>query len=152
MKISWKTLLRALVVVVLAGTFRTTGVSPAQASCGYQPFVGQVCTFAFNFCPRGFALAAGQLLPLSQNVALFALLGTFYGGDGRTTFALPDLRGRTAVGVSVSSNPGTTGGDATTVSLRIDNSSGGVPVPATQSPFLGLTRCIALQGVFPPRP
>jgi microcystin-dependent protein len=150
MKIPSKTLHRALVAVVVAGMLMSSGASPAEASCGFQPFVGQICTFAFTFCPAGFALAAGQLLPISQNTALFALLGTLYGGNGISTFALPDLQGRTAVGVSVS--PGTTGGDATTVKLRIDNSSGGVHVPATQSPFVGLTRCIALQGVFPPRP
>jgi microcystin-dependent protein len=53
----------------------------------------------FNFCPHGFAAAEGQLLSIAQNNALFALLGTTYGGDGRTTFGLPDLRGRTPVGI-----------------------------------------------------
>jgi len=52
----------------------------------------------FNFCPKGWAMASGQLMSISQNTALFALLGTQYGGDGRVTFALPDLRGRVPVG------------------------------------------------------
>ena len=60
-----------------------------------DPFIGEVRLFAFNFNPRGWALCAGALLPISTNSTLFSLLGTFYGGDGRTTFALPDLRGRT---------------------------------------------------------
>jgi microcystin-dependent protein len=55
--------------------------------------------FAGNFAPRGWAKCEGQLLPISQNTALFSLLGTIYGGDGRSTFALPDLRGRVPVGV-----------------------------------------------------
>ena len=61
-------------------------------------FIGEVRLFAGNFAPRNWALANGQLLAISQNSALFSILGTQYGGDGRTTFALPDLRGRVAVG------------------------------------------------------
>ncbi len=59
-----------------------------------EPFVGEIKMFAGNFAPRGFAFLDGQLLSTTQNQALFSLLGTIYGGDGRTTFALPDLRGR----------------------------------------------------------
>ncbi len=73
----------------------TADVRPAAAQA--EPFVGQMMLVGFNFCPRGWALADGQLLPIEQNQALFALLGTTYGGDGRTTFALPDLRGRVAL-------------------------------------------------------
>jgi len=62
-----------------------------------DPFLGQVTMVGFNFAPRGWTLCQGQLLPISSNQALFSLLGTIYGGDGRTTFALPDLRGRTAI-------------------------------------------------------
>lgn len=62
-----------------------------------EPFIGQIQPFGFNFAPRGWAFCEGQLLPISQNSALFSLLGTIYGGDGRTTFALPDLRGRAMV-------------------------------------------------------
>ena len=61
-----------------------------------QPFLGEIEAFAFNFAPKGWALCAGQLLPINQNQALFSLLGTTYGGNGTTTFALPDLRGRIA--------------------------------------------------------
>jgi microcystin-dependent protein len=62
-----------------------------------EPFLGEIRMFGFNFAPQGWAFCNGQLLAISQNTALFALLGTFYGGDGRTTFALPDLQGRVAV-------------------------------------------------------
>lgn len=61
------------------------------------PFLGEIKMFAANFAPRGWAFCAGQLLPIMQNQALFALLGTTYGGNGATTFALPDLRGRAPV-------------------------------------------------------
>jgi len=62
-----------------------------------DPFVGEIRAIGFNFAPRGWALCQGQLVSISQNTALFSLLGTQYGGDGRTTFALPDLRGRAVV-------------------------------------------------------
>jgi microcystin-dependent protein len=58
-----------------------------------DPFVAEVRIFGFNFAPKGWAFCAGQLLPLSQNTALFSLLGTTYGGDGRSTFALPNMQG-----------------------------------------------------------
>ncbi|MEM7185971.1 MAG: tail fiber protein [Bacteroidota bacterium] len=61
------------------------------------PFIGQIQAFGFNFAPRGWAKCDGQLLAISQYSALFSLLGTTYGGDGRTTFALPDLRSRSIV-------------------------------------------------------
>jgi len=64
-----------------------------------EPFIGQIQAFGFNFAPRGWAMCEGQLLPISQNTALFSLLGTTFGGDGRTTFGLPDLRGRSIVGM-----------------------------------------------------
>ena len=59
-----------------------------------EPFVGEIRMFAGNFAPQGWAYCDGQLLAVSSNDALFSLLGTIYGGDGRTTFGLPDLRGR----------------------------------------------------------
>lgn len=62
------------------------------------PFIGSIVLFAGNFAPRGWSLCQGQLLPIAQNTALFSILGTTYGGDGRTTFALPDLRSRVPVG------------------------------------------------------
>lgn len=62
-----------------------------------DPFLGQIIMFGGNFAPRGWALCDGQLLPISQYSALFSILGTTYGGDGRTTFALPDMRGRVSI-------------------------------------------------------
>jgi microcystin-dependent protein len=63
-----------------------------------EPFLGQIMLVGFNFAPQGWAFCNGQLMSISQNTALFSLLGTTYGGNGTTTFALPDLRGRAAVG------------------------------------------------------
>src|SRR3954452_431305 len=63
-----------------------------------DPFIGELRLFGFNFAPRGWALCQGQLLSISSNTALFSLLGTMYGGNGQTTFGLPDLRGRSALG------------------------------------------------------
>lgn len=62
-----------------------------------EPMIGEVRIFGGNFAPRGWALCEGQLLAISSNSALFSILGTTYGGDGRTTFGLPDLRGRAAI-------------------------------------------------------
>jgi microcystin-dependent protein len=64
-----------------------------------EPFLGEIRLVGFNFAPQGWALCAGQILPINQNTALFSLLGTTYGGNGTTTFALPDLQGRAAVGM-----------------------------------------------------
>src|SRR5262249_44062391 len=63
-----------------------------------EPFLGQVEIYAFDFPPKGWATCSGQLMPINQNQALFSLLGTTYGGNGQTTFGLPDLRGRVAIG------------------------------------------------------
>jgi microcystin-dependent protein len=62
-----------------------------------EPFLGEIRIVGFNFAPKGWAFCDGQLLPISQNTALFSLLGTTYGGDGRSTFALPNLQGRAAM-------------------------------------------------------
>ena len=78
-----------------------------------EPFLAEIRIVAFSFAPRGWALCDGQILPLSQNQALFALLGTTYGGDGRTTFALPDLRGRIPFHVGNSLRLGLRGGEET---------------------------------------
>ena len=77
------------------------GIFPPRDGGGStdEPYVGQIQLFAGNFAPSGWAFCDGQLLPISQNTALFSLLGTQYGGDGRTTFSLPDLDGRLAVGM-----------------------------------------------------
>jgi len=89
-----------------------------------NPFVGQIQAFGFNFAPRGWAKCAGQLLAVSQNDALFSLLGTIYGGDGRTTFGLPDLRGR--VSLQFGQGPGLS-------SYRLGQKSGAERVTLTQN-------------------
>jgi microcystin-dependent protein len=71
-----------------------------------EVFLGQITTFGFQFAPKYFAFCNGQLLPIAQNQALFSLLGTQYGGNGTTNFALPDLRSRTPVGAGSSVDPG----------------------------------------------
>lgn len=71
-----------------------------------EPFLGEIIMFGGNFAPRQWALCDGQLIPINQNQALFAILGTTYGGDGRTTFALPDMRGR--VPMHAGNGPGLT--------------------------------------------
>jgi microcystin-dependent protein len=82
--------------LILAGLTLLLFAVPAHAQ-GDQ-FVGQIQIVSFNFAPKGWAFCAGQLLPINQNQALFSLLGTQFGGDGITNFALPDLRGRMAIG------------------------------------------------------
>ena len=69
-----------------------------------EPFLGEIRLFPYNFAPRGWAFCNGQILSIAQNTALFSLLGVTYGGNGQTTFALPDLRGR--VPVSAGQGPG----------------------------------------------
>ena len=82
------------IVLVLLGLVLVAPVRPAVAQ---EPFIGEIRWVGFNYAPRGWAECDGQLLEISQHQTLFSLLGTFYGGDGRTTFALPDLRGRMQV-------------------------------------------------------
>ena len=92
------------------------------------PFLGQIQTFGFNFNPQGWARCDGQLLAISQNDALFSLLGTMYGGDGRTTFGLPDFRGR--VMVHTGSGPGLTSRPMGQKSGAIDNTLNANQLPA----------------------
>lgn len=82
-----------------------------------EPFLGMIMPVSFNFAPMGWALCDGQLVMISENQQLYSLLGTNFGGDGRVTFALPDLRGRSPRGVSVT-HPGTSSGaEAVTLSV-----------------------------------
>ncbi len=114
-----------------------------------DPFVGQIAAVGFNFAPRGWAKCEGQLLPITQNTALFSLLGTTYGGDGRTTFGLPDLQQMTAIGE---------GSGTGFLEVKIGSKSGGHQSlekskesgPKTQ-PTLAITWVISLQGVYPSR-
>jgi microcystin-dependent protein len=105
-----------------------------------EPFLAEIRMFSFNFPPKGWALCNGQLLPINQNQALFALLGTTYGGNGQTNFALPDLRGRVPMhegnGHTLGERSGT---EAHTVNInelpahthvaRASAASGNTPVP-----------------------
>lgn len=161
-----------------------------------EPFLAEIRLFAFGLTPQGWARCNGQFLPINQNQALFALLGTQYGGDGRTTFALPDYRGRTPIHVGAGFIAGQRGGAPShTVTLAqlpshthavraststtagtsapsgrylgrgnnvySDSPATGTLSPATvvsvggsqphlnMQPFLALSYCIALQGIFP---
>ena len=114
-------------------------VSSAQAQDFY---LGQLLTVGFNFCPRGTAEAAGQLLPISQYAALFSLLGTMYGGDGRTTFALPDLRGSVVIGSGTGPGlPNYSQGQEATASVNSGEQVG----------FVAMKNCIVIEGIFPSR-
>lgn len=107
-----------------AKRFKTCSFSKSNNQHHMEPFIAEIKLFAGNFAPRGWAFCDGQLLPINQNQALFSLLGTIYGGDGRTTFALPDLRGR--VPVHPGTGPGLSQyrvgekGGAETVSLTVE--------------------------------
>lgn len=164
-----------------------------------EPFLAEITIVGFTFPPRGWAFCDGQILPISQNQSLFSLLGTTYGGDGRTSFALPDLRGRAAVhpganGVNLGTRTGVetvaltdaeTPSHSHTVKATSDNATGNSPTGnlharstnplyhsptnlvhmnagslsqagngtghGNMQPFLTLSFCIALQGVFPSR-
>jgi microcystin-dependent protein len=138
---------------------------------GADPFIGEVGLFANNFAPRGWAFCDGQLLDISQNTALFSLLGTTYGGDGRTTFGLPDLRGRTAIhagtgpGLTPRTLGSTTGVEDVTLteaqmashnhtlppSSDMTGSTGGGQPHYNMQPSLALNYIIALSGVYPSR-
>lgn len=119
-----------------------------------SPFVGEIEIFGFNFAPAGWAQCQGQLMPISQNTALFSLLGTQYGGDGRTTFALPNLQGQIPVGQGQGPglsqyNVGETAGSETvtltlaeipshTHTLPVDAGDGRAPAPSPTT-VLGAT-------------
>ena len=93
---------KIITILSLAACLSFSTTSQAQA----EGFIGEVQMFAGNFAPRNWALCNGQLLPISQNTALFSILGTTYGGDGRTTFGLPDLRGRVVIHDGSGTGPG----------------------------------------------
>jgi microcystin-dependent protein len=159
-----------------------------------EPFMGEIKLTAFNFAPKGWALCNGQLLPINQNQALFSILGTTYGGNGQTTFALPDLRGRVPIYQGQGFTEGQAGGEEahtlvknelpqhnhpfqasstnadapdptilaksnnvygasgnlTTLSPASIGSTGSQPHENMQ-PYLVISFCIALQGIFPSR-
>jgi microcystin-dependent protein len=85
-------------IVTAAAAFAVaSSLQSAPAQAGMDPFIGELMLVGYNFCPRGWANADGQLVAIAQYTALFSLYGTTFGGDGRTTFGLPDLRGRAAL-------------------------------------------------------
>ena len=111
--------------LVLNYMIALTGADPAGSGLTAEPYLGQIKIFGGSFAPAGWAFLDGQILPIAQNPALFSLLGTTYGGDGRTSFGLPDLRGRVAVGMGFGSDlfPGYLGaelGDETIVLPEIN--------------------------------
>jgi microcystin-dependent protein len=97
------------VVIVVIGMLIS---ARANAHAAVTPYLGEIRFVAFNFAPEGWALCNGQLLSISQNAALFDLLGTTYGGDGKTTFALPNLQGRVPLGRGAGYVLGQTGGQS----------------------------------------
>ena len=141
------------------------GAYPGSGGSTASVFIGQVATFAGYSTPSGWAEAAGQLLPIASNTALFSLLGASYGGDGINTFALPDLRGRVSIGASDQLQIGTVLGEEVTMlqanqlpahthSLTGGGTTGvagaSTPVPVNNlQPALALTPLIALQGFYP---
>ena len=158
--------MRSKFLILVVFLSLTSSFSFAQES-----MIGEIKMFAGNFAPRGWAFCEGQLLSISQNSALFSILGTTYGGDGRTTFGLPDLRGRAAVHANTNNdfNNVSLGGKGGVVSKKVvlmnvpknlDKDSNMMKVlidnnanekAYTQSPYLGVKYIIALQGVYPSR-
>lgn len=84
-------------ILIVSATAAALAAAPHQAAAQASPYIGQIQWFGYNFCPKNWAPAQGQLLPIAQNTALFSILGTTYGGDGRSTFGLPDLSGRMTI-------------------------------------------------------
>ena len=110
-----------------------------------EPFLSEIKIVSFNFAPKGWALCNGQLLPINQNQALFSLLGTTYGGNGQTNFALPNLRGRVPISFSAAHNLGEAAGStAVTVNIQqlpahthvfnASSSNGDQPFPSNPNP------------------
>ena len=136
----------------------------STASAGPDEYLGEILLVGYNFCPRGTSHADGKLLPISSYSALFSLYGTMYGGDGRTTFALPAMRGRTIVGDG--RGPGLSprvvgrrGGTETHTSRGEVKTAKGDDVAAAKpnsevnnmQPYQVLRYCVVTQGVFPSR-
>ena len=139
-------------------------VTAPTAEAGPEEYMGEIITVGFNFCPRGTLEADGRLLPINQNQALFSLFGTIYGGDGRTSFALQDLRGRTMIGSGT--GPGLTprqmgekGGvedrrgamASATPDENALNHSAGASSGNNMQPYLTLKHCVVTQGIYPSR-
>lgn len=111
-----------------------------------DPYLGEIMWFAGNFAPRDWEKCEGQILAINQHTALYALIGTTYGGDGKATFALPDLRDRMPEGPirTEGEQPGTSFDAMDVVNMPPQDD-------VLSTATLGLTACIALYGNFPPR-
>jgi len=143
------------------------GILPAvSAQAGDNDYIGEIFMTGANFCPRSTASLDGQLLSISQNQALFSILGTTYGGDGRTTFGLPDMRGRSAVhagrgpglsSISLGAKSGTeklslmTGGQSKGKIENGRNLAGSEQTLNNRDPYLAIKYCIVMQGMYPSR-
>lgn len=126
--------------------FALIALLPLQAKAT-EGFIGEIRMFAGNFAPKGWAFCQGQELEISKNTALFSILGTTYGGDGRKTFALPDLRGKAPV------HPGGEGGGKLggfKTGQKVARSKGDEADPSTQS-TLRIHYIICVTGLFPQR-
>ena len=131
-------------LAVCSAAFVASSLSIASpATAGTDAYLGEIIMGGWNFCPRGTIKADGQLLPISQNTALFSLYGTNYGGDGRTTFGVPDLRGRAPV--HAGSGPGLPNRP---LGSRTSSSNGD---KEASSGTLAITYCVASVGIFPSR-
>jgi microcystin-dependent protein len=128
----------------------TNGIFPGQGgSVGSSAFVGQIANFAGTFVPTGWAPANGQLLSIADNESLFQVIGTTYGGDGVTNFALPDLRGRIAIGAD-SANPIGSQKGAESVTVTRSELPGADQQPLSDDqPSLAINYIIATNGIFP---
>ena len=163
--------MRARHIVAMIACAVATAAVPAAAQ---EPFIGEIRMVGFNFAPQGWALCDGQLLSISQHTALFSLLGTTYGGNGQTTFALPDLRGRAPIHAGAGPGLplrglGSAGGTTTTETVNlvgvqrsyasgeVESLSGSAARPVAAGgqpdgnmpPFLTVHYIIALEGIFP---
>ncbi len=152
-----------IALFVVANTF----FAATESVQAQEPYLGEIRMFAGNFAPRGWALCDGQLLAVNQNDALFSLLGTMYGGDGRTTFGVPDLRGR--VPMHAGTGPGLTqkrlgqkgGSEVLTLLARkavakaqpggdVEGVTGKQQI-STYQPYTVVNFIIAVQGIYPSR-
>jgi microcystin-dependent protein len=129
--------MRRFLLLLLAIMTLATMVPGAVAQVGESPYIGEILLVPYNFAPHNWAFCNGQLLPINQNQALFALLGTTFGGNGTTNFALPDLRGRSPIGAGQGPGllPYTLGeiGGQETVTLTVNQ------LPAHDHPAFGST-------------
>lgn len=142
--------------------FALAALTAAPSANAQDCMTGELRMFAGAYAPAGYAMADGSLLPINQYQALFSVLGVYYGGDGRTTFALPDLRGRVPIGAGMGPglnnvNLGQKSGDEWTVPRQGQAAAGsgaGVAAPvqiSNMQPSTGLNFIICVYGIYPSR-